>query len=133
RHVLRALGRRRGAPPRPGRPARSLGGAALLARGERHARAVALGGRVRGRGPRPGPCARACAPAPALMAPGPTGAPPPAAPPPRLVRFRGTEPEVGVILRALRATTDGVVEARRLADVLQHEAVLTGRGREGRR
>jgi hypothetical protein len=51
------------------------------------------------------------------------------APPPRLVRLRVTEPEAGVILRALRTTVDGAAEARRLADVLQHEVVLTSRGR----
>jgi hypothetical protein len=38
-----------------------------------------------------------------------------------------------VILRALRSTVDGAAEARRLADVLQHEVVLTSRGRERRR
>jgi len=40
------------------------------------------------------------------------------------VRLRVTEPEVDVILPALRTTTAGVVEARRLADVLAAEAAL---------
>jgi hypothetical protein len=43
------------------------------------------------------------------------------------VRFRVTEPEIDVTLRALRTTTSGVVEARRLADVLAEEAALLRR------
>jgi hypothetical protein len=51
----------------------------------------------------------------------------PVAPPPRLVRLRVAEPEVAVILRALRTATTRVVEARRLADVLAEDAALLGR------
>jgi len=51
----------------------------------------------------------------------------PVAPPPRLVRLRVTEPDVGVILRALRTTSTGVAEARRLAAVLAEEAALLRR------
>ena len=47
--------------------------------------------------------------------------------PPKLVRLRVTAPEVQVILRALRTTATGVVEARRLADVLAAEAALLRR------
>jgi len=54
--------------------------------------------------------------------------PPPDVPrPPKLIRLRVTEPEVGVILDALRTTTTGVVEARRLADVAAAEAALSRR------
>jgi hypothetical protein len=53
--------------------------------------------------------------------------PPPVPPPPRLVRFRVTEPKVDLILRALRTTTTGALEARRLADVLAAEAALLRR------
>ena len=50
----------------------------------------------------------------------------PVPPLPQLVRLRVTEPEADVLLRALRSTADGAAGARRLADVLQHEVVLTG-------
>jgi hypothetical protein len=61
------------------------------------------------------------------MARAPVAPPPPVPSPPALVRLRVTEPEVQVILRALRTTTTGVVEARRLADVLAEEAALLRR------
>jgi hypothetical protein len=64
------------------------------------------------------------------MARAPREPPPiPGPPPPRLVRFRVTEPELAVILRALRTTTSGAVEARRLADVLAEEAALSDASR----
>jgi hypothetical protein len=47
--------------------------------------------------------------------------------PAALVQLRVTAPEVQVILRALRTTTTGVAEARRLADVLAEEAALLRR------
>jgi hypothetical protein len=53
--------------------------------------------------------------------------PPPVPPPPRLMRFRVTEPEIAVILHALRTSTTGVAEARRLADVIAEEAALLRR------
>ena len=60
--------------------------------------------------------------------------PPPDVPrPPKLVRLRVTAPEVQVILRALRTTTSGVLESRRLADVLAEEATLLRRARDGSR
>jgi len=63
-------------------------------------------------------------------APAPSEPPlPPGPPPPRLVGLRVTEGEVGVILRALRTTTSGVVEARRLAE----EAALLRRAPNGAR
>jgi hypothetical protein len=57
----------------------------------------------------------------------PTEPPLPVAPPPKLLRLRVTESEVAVILRALRTTTAGTLEARRLADVLAEEAALLRR------
>jgi hypothetical protein len=58
----------------------------------------------------------------------PPGAPPsPVPPPPRLVRLRVTEPEVAVILRALRRTPAGDDQARQLADVLAEETALLRR------
>ena len=51
--------------------------------------------------------------------------------PPQLVQLRVTGSEVDVILRALRTTTSGVLEARRLADVLAEEAALLRRARDG--
>jgi hypothetical protein len=53
--------------------------------------------------------------------------PPPVPPPPRLVRFRVTQGEIHTIVHALRTTTTGVVEARRLADVIAEEAALLRR------
>jgi hypothetical protein len=61
------------------------------------------------------------------MARAPAEPPTPVPPPPPLVRLRVTEPEVDVILHALRTTTTGVMEARRLADVLAEEAALLRR------
>jgi len=58
------------------------------------------------------------------MARAPVEPPPDVPRPPQLVRLRVTEPEVRVILHALRTTTTSVVEARRLADVLAEEAAL---------
>ena len=58
------------------------------------------------------------------MARPPSEPPVPVPPPPRLVRLRVTEPEVAVILRALRTTPAGDEQARRLADVLAAEAAL---------
>jgi hypothetical protein len=50
------------------------------------------------------------------------------------VQFRVTEPEVDVILRALRTTTTGAMEARRLADTLAQEVAVSGGARSpGRR
>src|SRR5262249_38301767 len=116
-----------GAAPRPGSCARSAERRALPARG-RSGRATVSRGRVRACGPRRGSSPGDRAPAPPVMAArGPIVQPVPVAPPPRLVRLRVTEPEAGVILRALRTTTAGVVEARRLADVLAAEAALLGR------
>jgi len=78
---------------------------------------------LRRRGPRPGDRALA----PAVTARAPVEPPIPVPSPPQLVPLRVTEPEVQVILRALRTTTTGVVEARRLADVLAEEAALLRR------
>ena len=61
------------------------------------------------------------------MARPPVDPPPAVPPPPALVGLRVTAPEVQVILRALRTTTSGVLEARRLADVLAEEAALLRR------
>jgi len=63
------------------------------------------------------------------MARGPIVPPVPVAPPPRLVTLRITEPEAALVVRALRSSPEGPA-AHRLADVLQHEVVLTTRGRE---
>jgi len=54
--------------------------------------------------------------------------PPPDVPRPlQLVQLWVTEPELDVIVRALRTTTSGVVESRRLADVVAAEAALLRR------
>jgi hypothetical protein len=44
--------------------------------------------------------------------------------------LRCTDDEAALILRALRTTTSGVVEARRPADVLAAEAALLRRARD---
>jgi hypothetical protein len=67
------------------------------------------------------------------MASAPVPPPPDVSRPPKLVRLRVTAPEVQVILRALRTTTTGVLESRRLADVLAEEAALLRRARDASR
>src|SRR5262249_7409975 len=80
---------------------------------------------------RPGPRASHRASPPAVMGRAPAEPSTPVPSPPQLVQLRVTGSEVDVILRALRTTTSGVLEARRLADVLAEEAALLRRARDG--